>query len=184
MGDHITNERVPGAPYVHASNGLLATFFDVLTLAATAHARTPWELRLALWLAESDQSVMGLGMVGFDVSELGWTAEDFDAQKRFLLEILDAASAREGWERLPFALDAASPVVALLGKVREMVEQFPREAIPTSNAKPWRWPEGPPNHGLCELHHVYLHAAGCILCNEVPLDVAMPHRSKPLKGFE
>lgn len=139
---------------------------------------------MALWLAESDQTVMGLGMVGFDVSELGWTAEAFDAQKRFLLEVIDAALAREGWERLPFELDAAPWVVTLLGKVREMVERLPRESIPTPNIKPWRWHEGLPEYGLCELHHVYLHAAGCILCNEAPLDVPMPHRSKPQKGLQ
>lgn len=135
MGDHITNELAPGSPDIHASNGLLATFFDVLTLAATARARTTWELQLALWLAESDQTVMGLGMVGFDVSELGWTAEAFDAQKRFLLEVIDAALAREGWERLPFELDAAPWVVTLLGKVREMVERLPAKASrrPTSS---------------------------------------------------
>lgn len=178
MGDHITNRLAPGAPQVHASNGMLASFFDVLTLAATARARTTWELQLALWMAESDQTVMGLGMVGFDVSELGWTKEAFDAQKRFLLEVIDAALAREGWERLPFEMGAAPLVITLLRQVREMVEQFPREAIPAVDVKSWRWHEGLPEYGRCELHHVYLHAAGCILCNEAPLDVPVPHRSK------
>ncbi|MBJ6762827.1 hypothetical protein JGU66_18845 [Myxococcaceae bacterium JPH2] len=181
MGDHITNDLAPGAPYVHASNGTLATFFDVLTLAATARARTKWELQLALWLAESDQTILGLGMVGFDVSALGWTLEAFDAQKRFLLEVIDAAMAREGWERLPFQLDDATGVLTLLRQVREMVEQFPREAIPTPQVKTWRWHEGLPEYGRCELHHVYLHAAGCILCNEAPLDASMPHRTQPPK---
>lgn len=83
--------------------------------------------------------------------------------------------------RLPFKLDAASSVNTLLRQVREMVEQLPREAIPTPNVKPWRWHEGLPGYGLCELHHVYLHAAGCILCNEASLDVPVPHRSKFLK---
>lgn len=179
MGDHITNDLAPGSPQVHASNGTLATFFDVLALAATARARTTWELQLALWMAESDQTVLGLGTVGFDVSELGWTRDAFDAQKRFVLEVIDGALAQEGWERLPFPLNDDSPVIALLHRVREMVEQLPREAIPTPPAKTWRWHGDLPEHGRCELHHVYLHAAGCIICNEAPLDVPVPHRTKP-----
>ncbi|MBU8897491.1 hypothetical protein DRW03_29095 [Corallococcus sp. H22C18031201] len=181
MGDHITNNLAPGAPHVHASNGTLATFFDVLTLAATARARTTWELQLALWLAESDQTILGLGMVGFDVSELGWTAEAFEDQRRFLLEIIDGAMAREGWERLPFALHDATWVIALLRQVREMVERLPREALPTPHVRTWRWHDGLPEYGRCELHHVYLHAAGCILCNEAPLEVPVPHRTAPPK---
>ncbi|NTX04678.1 MULTISPECIES: hypothetical protein [Myxococcus] len=178
MGDFITSERGPGAPGLHVSNVRLSVLFNVLAVAVMPRARTDWELRLARWVVEGDQCRLGLGMVGFDVSELGWSeSEDvFATQKRFLLELVDAALNREGWEHLPSIPGAVEErLFPLLRQLREMVEQFPREGL--TPPPEYRWPEGPPENGLCELHRVYLHETGCLLCNDASYDEPAPHRS-------
>ncbi|MCP3098033.1 hypothetical protein LZ198_03980 [Myxococcus sp. K15C18031901] len=181
MGDTISSRLGPGAPSLHLGNGALSVFFDVLAVAVMPRARTDWELRLARWIVESDQLLLGLGTVGFDVSELGWTAPDFEAQQRFLVALLDAALDREGWEHLPPALRQGSPrLTELLWQVRDMVARFPREVVPLPEGDDFRWPCGPPEDGRCELHQVYLHATGCILCNDSSLDEHVPHRSPTL----
>ncbi|AKQ68300.1 hypothetical protein A176_005212 [Myxococcus hansupus] len=177
MGNVVTSRLEPGAPDLRMSNGLTAVFFDVLSLAASRHARTPWELRLAQWLVEHDAERSGLGVVGFDVSELGWTLESFEAQRNFLLQLIDAALAREGWERLPFQ-PLESSLFPVLTQFRERVASLPRQDICVEESA---WiPEDPPACGRCEVHQVYLHALGCILCNDAPLDAPpaeVPHRS-------
>jgi hypothetical protein len=165
MGNLVTSRLEPGAPDLRMSNGLTSVFFDVLSLVASQHARTPWEQRLAQWLVEHDQSRSGLGVVGFDVAELGWTLESFEVQRRFLLQVIDAALAKEGWERLPFQ-PLESSLFPALAWFRERVERLPPQDIPVEEGT---WiPEDPPTWGRCEVHQVYLHALGCILCNDTP----------------
>ncbi|MFY1828324.1 hypothetical protein ACN47A_20540 [Myxococcus fulvus] len=177
MGNLVTSRLEPGAPDLRMSNGLTSVFLDVLALAASRHARTPWELRLAQWLVEHDPERCGLGVVGFDVSELGWSLESFEAQRRFLLQLVDAALAKEGWERLPFQ-PLESSLFPALSQFRERVARLPRQDIQVEEGT---WiPEDPPAWGLCEVHHVHLHALGCILCNDAPLDAPpaqAPHRT-------
>ena len=38
-----------------------------------------------VWLAEHDQEVFGSGMVGFDLDDIGWEAEQFRVQQGFVL---------------------------------------------------------------------------------------------------
>ncbi|MDE6728657.1 MAG: hypothetical protein K2J80_12080, partial [Oscillospiraceae bacterium] len=71
MGNCITF----GEDSLKMSNGLTAVFIDVITLAGSRIAQTVDEKRLIVWLAEKDQSVVGIGTVGFDIREMPWNTE-------------------------------------------------------------------------------------------------------------
>ena len=92
MANKITSKRVPGTPPLSMSNLHTAVVFDVLGLAGCALAKSEWEQRVVYFLVQHDQSRIGLGMAGFDIAALGWTASAFDAEKRFLL-----ASSMRRW---------------------------------------------------------------------------------------
>jgi hypothetical protein len=158
MANLVTSKRVPGSAPLSMSNGLTDVFFEVLAIAGTDRATTVWEKCFAYWLVRGDQARSGRGCVGFDIESMGWTKGDFDAQKRFVVAVIDAARAKSGWDRL--AYEPHEAVFKTLDEFRSMVEAFPLEAAGAPSG--WEW-QLPPN-GMCEEHRVYLHELGCILC--------------------
>jgi len=122
MANSFTSARDPGAVPVRMSNGRTAVVFDTVAIAGCARARTDWERAAMLWLIEHDQTLIGLGMAGFDVGELGWTAEGFREQHAFLVAVLDDAASGVGWERLPF--EPGEGVAPVIRELRDLVSRF------------------------------------------------------------
>lgn len=85
------------------SNGLTAVFIDVLVLSGSRLARTEQEKRLTIWLAEKDQSKVGVGTVGFDLMDMPWDRGTFEADRSFLRRAIAAAKERLGWGSLDYA---------------------------------------------------------------------------------
>ncbi|MET9658198.1 hypothetical protein [Streptomyces sp. NPDC006510] len=61
-----------GGRRLYLSNGGTEVFVDVLMLAVSGLADTVWEHRFATLLSQQDQSVMGCGVVGFDLEDIEW----------------------------------------------------------------------------------------------------------------
>lgn len=89
MANQITNEQAPTQPVVQLSNGGMSVLMSTLVLSGSDLAATPWEQACVTWLAEHDQAVFGLGVVGFDLAELAWTHADFEQQHAFVLRMDD-----------------------------------------------------------------------------------------------
>lgn len=180
MANQITSDRRANAP-VRLSNSLTSVLFDVLAIAGCDLAQTPWQRRFAYWLVEHDQVRCGLGCAGFDVAELGWTVDDFAQQQQFVLAVIDAAYTRHGWQRLPFSPNRPALVEAALLALRALVSDYsPRDIAPLPD-RAWV-PSQDPDYGQCEVHQIYLHETGCLLCNDTRVDApaeAAPHRSAP-----
>ena len=160
------------------SNALTSIFFDVLVTAGCDLATTPWERALVYWLVQHDQSRLGLGIVGFDVEEMGWTHESFESERRFVTTLVDSALRRHGWDRLPFS-PAEEHLFPALEQFRKLVLELPSNVAGSVSNQTWV-PGELPDRGLCDVHRVYLHETGCIICNDVPLDApsaAAPNRS-------
>ncbi|MDE7281803.1 MAG: hypothetical protein K2N36_08720, partial [Ruminiclostridium sp.] len=87
---------------VRMSNGLTDVFINVLVLSGSNLAQTAEEKRLIVWLAEKDQSNAGIGTVGFDVCEMPWNIEAFKETKTFLLNVIEGAKNKSGWELLEY----------------------------------------------------------------------------------
>jgi hypothetical protein len=178
VANQITSERSTGSVSLRLSNTLTSVLLDVLVLAGADRAKTPWEKKLVYWLVCHDQSRIGLGVVGFDIAQMGWTRDDFAAERQFVLDLIDAARGRHGWERLPFT-PREEGLFGALGHLRELVSAFPIEAVGPVGDNAWV-PDELPVNGSCGVHRVFLHESGCILCNDVPLDAApeaAPHRT-------
>ena len=160
MSNMVTSKRTPGTEPLRMSNGLTDVFLDVLSIASSDRATTTWEKCFAYWVVRNDQARAGRGTVGFDIEAMGWTSDDFDAQKRFVIAMVDAARTRSGWDRLGYEPHEA--IFEILTGFRAMVEAFPLDAV----GAPTRWTWELPPHGMCVEHRVYRHDEGCILCQD------------------
>jgi hypothetical protein len=91
-------------------------------VAATASplAQARWEHELVTWLER-----WGLSRsTSFDVSDIAWTPEHFERQRRFLVEAIQRAQAHSRHARP-------------LARWCEMVEAHPREAVQVGRR--WQW---------------------------------------------
>lgn len=85
------------------SNGCTDVLLTVIGLSGSKSAQTDDEKNMIIWLMEKDQSAVGMGTVGFDISEMPWKKACFENQKHFMLQVLDAARAKTGWETLEYS---------------------------------------------------------------------------------
>jgi hypothetical protein len=116
-----------------------------------------------VWFASHDQGVFGLGLVGFDMSEMPFRAESLVADRTFVLEVIEAAESKVGWGSLGYcpheewvfdrlekfrkmvrAIDVADIAAPLEDATLQTVERFDR----------------------CSWHGIYLHRHGCVICND------------------
>lgn len=51
---------------------------------------------------EKDQNVVGIGTVGFDITEMPWEKGYFEEQKTFMIQTLDGALNKVGWNTLRY----------------------------------------------------------------------------------
>ncbi|GAA3933776.1 hypothetical protein GCM10023085_13830 [Actinomadura viridis] len=171
MGNRFTAYGTRASEHLlYLSNGSTDVFFDVLTLAGCALAETPWQRNLVLHLADGHR--IGRGFDGFDLSELPWT-EDWPEEKAFLLEVVDKALTRYGWDRLAYDPPYAQ---GDLRRYRAMVAGLP---APVPVRRPaawgdWRVPPPPAELERCAVHDIYEGRLGCRLCD--PELVPLPPR--------
>ena len=81
------------------SNGGTDVFISIPALSGAGIARTESEKRLMVFLSERDQ-IIGGGCVGFETVEMPYDRRPFEADKRFLMQVIQGARNRSGWERL------------------------------------------------------------------------------------
>src|SRR4029453_6764570 len=79
------------------SNGSTDVLFDVLTIAGSALAQTPWQHNLVLHFADGHRHSRGFS--GFDLSEVPWTVE-YRGEKEFFLRMIELALRPQGVDRL------------------------------------------------------------------------------------
>lgn len=165
MGNHITL----GEDSLKMSNALTAVFIDVLTLAGTQLAQTEDEKRLIVWLAEKDQSVVGIGTVDFDIREMPWNTERFEENKRFMLSVVEAAENRTDWNKLGYQPNEELLFPALK-RFAELISRMTAEDVDESAAREWLAAAeayDPVLRGFpkCSKHEILLTCFGCLFCN-------------------
>ena len=55
-----------------------------------------------VYLSEKDQ-IIGRGCVGFDIIEMPWDKETFEEDKKFIIQLINGARNKAGWERLDYS---------------------------------------------------------------------------------
>ncbi len=154
---------------ISLSNGLTDVFINVLVLSGSQLAVTEDEKRLVVWLAERDQSKVGMGAVGFDIGEMPWNAENFVDCKSFLLNVIRFAEQRLGWEVLDYPPNEKM-FFPILEKFAEMVSALTVNDIMPYILEEWleaAEPDDPVLCGFpkCEKHGALLGCYGCQVCN-------------------
>lgn len=191
MGNTITSECYPEVEALDMSNGLTGVLYSTMSMATGLLATTPWEVRLARWWCTQDQASSFAGGYGdrdFDLDELGWTAECWPEQRRFLLNAVRFARAGARWlvtERVNFAfLDWALGELLLLVEVIDARILGPRPPSEFGLERENRLEEvdaatvNPSEPAACRVHGCYLHGRGCIACHTLGPDSAQPWRSQ------
>lgn len=153
------------------SNGLTSVFIEVLVISGSILAKTDREKEMIIWLAQRDQSVVGIGTVGFDIDEMPWTTDFFEREKSFILDTISNAADGLGWEKLNYE-PRQDWVVNCLNQFGSMVKVFNKKDVVMDNYREWTEieegddnPTIPTGYPKCEKHDIYLNFHGCILCN-------------------
>ena len=162
MGNRITNHNV-NTESVKLSNGATSVLMSVLALSASDKAATDWEKQFASWIALRDQSVLGLGIVGFDISDFGWSTKEFDTQKAFVLSAIDLALQHHRWEVLSYK--PAEFMDDVIRQFRELIAAFGAQHIVPERDGQWKFDDFISSE-MCPVHGVYKHLGGCLLCND------------------
>jgi hypothetical protein len=162
MGNIISHDQLNKELYL--SNGGFEALMISLLLSGSKLAKDSWEITLIQWLAENDQNVVGLGIVGFDLSEIYFHQKDFIRQKDFILNVIEDADSNHRWMDFGFSFPN---ILEYLKQLKVMIEQFNLEHLKLSG---WEWwASKPKGQNKCPTHQVYLHALtineNCLLCN-------------------
>ena len=152
------------------SNGGTAAFINVLCLSGGRIAKTESQKRLMVFLAEKNQSVFGLGVVGFDIVEMPWSRDSFDEDKTFMLNVVDGARRKLGWETLDYCPDEER-MLFYLDKFEKLIERMTKDDIAESALTEWL-DEADENDPVrcgfpkCPKHDAYVSSFGCQVCLE------------------
>ncbi len=151
------------------SNGLTDVLIDVLVLSGSRLAQTVDERRLIVWLAEKDQSKVGIGTVGFDIREMPWNIERFEENRQFMLKTVELAQNRIDWKNLDYAPDEKM-LFPVLQQFSEMISKLTAECVLSNALGEWILAADKNDPVLCdfprcEKHGALLSCFGCHICN-------------------
>lgn len=168
MGNIICfNDNTPVDDWLCMSNAATDVFINVLSLSGSMLAETVEEKQLIIWLSEKDQKFVGLGTVGFNIVDMPWKKETFSNDKRFLLNVIESAENKLGWEKLDYI-----PTLVLLNlqKFKGYIEKMTEDDIDDNVISEWlnaAESNDPINCGFprCKKHNTLLTFLGCQICN-------------------
>lgn len=153
------------------SNGLTSVFIEVLSISGSILANTNLEKELMIWIAQRDQSIVGMGTVSFDIDEMPWTIDHFSVEKSFMLKVILRAIEGLGWEKLSYEPHQEF-IISALKQFYSMIEVFTQEHVNMESYIEWTEieegddrPTIPIGYPKCKKHDVYLTCHGCVLCN-------------------
>lgn len=154
---------------LHMSNGVTNVFINILTLSGAAIAETESEKRLTVFLSEHDQRARGIGTVGFDISEMPWDKETFENDKQFILNIINGARNKTGWEKLNYE-PKEEHVSHCLDTFENLINKMTADDIQEEVLTDWLSgadENDPVRCGFprCEKHNTFLTCFGCQICN-------------------
>lgn len=154
---------------ISMSNGLTDVFINVLVLSGSRLAKNVDEKRLIVWLAEKDQSKVGMGTVGFDIREMPWSIDRFEENRSFLLEVIGRAKDKTDWSKLDYSPNEKL-LFPVLNGFSEMLSRLSVKDVAPDALSEWTADADPDDPILCGFpkcakHGVLLSCFGCQICN-------------------
>jgi hypothetical protein len=114
-----TNQRLGASAEILISDEVAAEMLKATAAQARPRAQARWERELVEWLERRAESKAAL-----DVSEIAWTPDHFEAQRRFLLEAIELAAA-------------TSEHALAFDRWRRLIEAHPRDSVQVGRR--WQW---------------------------------------------
>lgn len=156
------------------SNGLTDVFIDYLLLSGSQLAKSESEKRMVVFLADKQQTIVGIGTVGFDIIEMPWERDSFETDKTFILEMIHHARTlsqeQSVWEKLGYE-PGQKHLKNALSCFENLIKRMTIDDIDENNLMKWILAakgNDPINSGFphCSKHGVLLSVFGCKLCND------------------
>ena len=149
-------------------NGGTDVFINILALSGSAIAQTESEKRLTVYLSEKDQRT-GRGCVGFDIVEMPWDKETFEEDKKFMLQAINGARNKTGWEMLDYSPDEEL-ISYYLDTFENLIKRMAADDIREYSLNHWlslSERDDPIHCGFprCKKHNTFLTCFGCQICN-------------------
>ena len=144
---------------LHMSNGGTSMLINILCLSGGRLAETDSQKRLMVYLSEKNQSICGLGTVGFDIVDMPWDKDSFDEDKAFMLKVIEGAEHKLGWDTLGYEPNEEF-VHSYLDTFRKLIERMTASDI-TDSTHYCRC--GFPK---CSIHDTYTGIHGCQVCTD------------------
>ena len=155
---------------VNLSNGATSVLYHTILLSGSKIAQTNWEKKFLIWLAERDQNVIGLGIVGFNVAELGWIKNEFELQKSFIVNSIELSLDNKEWKNLPYN-PSEEIIQNKLTETLNIFKALKSEDITTKERTWYNEPNEFDLNEICEVHKIFLNKlepepkSRCQLCN-------------------
>lgn len=157
------DSKILNGESIQMNNGLTDVFINVLVLSGSNIAQTIDQKRLIVWLAEKDQSKVGIGTVGFDICDMPWNVQTFDQDKNFLIKTVLGAKNRLLWECLDYRPNEEI-LFPCLDKFIVLLSQMDKYNVQPQILQEWLAEEGL-TFQKCPKHHAFLTCFGCQICN-------------------
>ena len=157
------------------SNGLTDVFIDYLLISGSKIANSISEKRIVVFFAEKQQSIVGIGNVGFDITEIPWEKGTFEGDKQFILKTIEYAKELINTDYVIniFSYETSSEsLIKIFNEFINLIEQMSVEYIDENNLYEWiasSDSSDPINIGFpkCEKHEIMLSLYGCKICNDM-----------------
>lgn len=154
---------------VNFANWLTKPLYCGLLIEGSLLAQSNWEKRMMVYLAEKNQKLVGLGIVGINLSELEWEASTFNKQKEFLTKTVKSSIRNQSYNKYHFKLDVEL-AEQKLNEILELIENLKFED--TSDVK-FSYFFEPPDliDQICGKHKTYLNYFDvpnidkCLICS-------------------
>lgn len=117
-----SNHRLGPAAELLVSMEVAESMLRATAEAARPSAEARWERELVQWLEDKASRPEGLGAI--DVGDIAWTPENFERQRRFLLDAIERAAGQSEHARA-------------LARWAGMIEAHPRDSVQVGRR--WAW---------------------------------------------
>ena len=167
MGNAIINMATK--EMVYFANWLTKPLYCGILSEGSLLAKSNWEKRLMVYFAEKNQKLVGLGIVGINLSELEWNKSTFNEQKAFLKDIVNSSMKNKSYNKYHFKLDDKL-AHQKLNEIFKLIEKLKIEDISDSK---FRYFFEPPDliDKICSKHKTYLNyfdvppVDKCLICS-------------------
>jgi len=167
MGNSIVNSVTK--QIVGFSNSVTDCLYCGILIEGSVIAVNNWEKRFMTYLADKNQNVVGLGIVGIDLIDLEWSKLYFKEQKDFLLKIVHDSRINKSYNKYVFQLkeDIGN---RMLNDIENLIIELNENQISENS---FRFYSEPPESEfeMCNIHGVYMNYLNvdrkhrCLLCS-------------------